>query len=240
MGFFSAVGSFISGGISAIGSAISSAVGSIGSAVSSFAKNFAPTIGSILAKVHPVLGTVSLWASAIGQVLNLFRPDEKVEDIGDRALQAQEQNIKPEKFENFDAYMDGLRNFDLDPEVSDKTPTATKLVAGMAIATLGMEDKFNLERGSLNGIWLLPMTNADYFTPERMKSLLENGKTIGDIGAYIEKRMSGEDASAFRKNLEITPEGKPMNSSELGQLYSAVEKSRNEWAELKKQIKDSN
>ena len=235
MGLFS----FVSSCVSAVGSAISSAVGSIGKAVSSFATNFAPTIGSILAKVHPVLGTVSLWASTIGQVLNLFRPDEKVEDIGDRALQAQEKDIKPEKFENFDAYMDGLRNFDLDPEVSDKTSTATKLVAGMAVATLGMEDKFSLERGSLNGIWLLPMTNSDYFTPERMKSLLENGKVIGDIGAYLEKRMSGEDASAFRKNLEFTPEGKPMNSSELGQLYSAVDKSRNEWAELKKQIKDS-
>lgn len=238
MGFWSSVGSFVSSCVSSVGSAISSAVSSIGSAVSSFATKVAPAIGSILGKIPTVLNTVSLWANAISLALNILRPNEKVEDIGDRALQASERDdIKPEKFANFDQYIEALRNFDLNPEVSKKTSQATKVVAGMAVATLGMEEKFNLSRGSLDGIWLLPVTNADYFTPERVKSLLEHGKLVGDVGAYLEKRMSGEEASAFRKNYEVTPEGKPMNNTELGQLYGALDQARAEWAALDQKIK---
>lgn len=238
MGLLSGFGSFVSGCFSAIGSAISSAVGSIGSAVASFATKVAPAIGSILSKVPTVLATVSPWVNAISLALNIFRPNEKAEDIGDRALQAAaEKDIKPEKFPDFEQYMDALRNFDINPAVSKKTPLATKVVAGMAVATLGMEEKFKLSRGSLDSVWLLPATNPDYFTPERVKSLLEHGKFVGDVGAYLEKRMSGEEASTFRKSYEVTPEGKPMNNTELGQLYDALDKARAEWAELDKKIK---
>ena len=65
----------------------------------------------------------------------------------------------------------------------------------------------------------------------------EWGKLVGDVGAYLEKRMSGEEASAFRKNYEVTPEGKPMNDTELGQLYNAMDKARAEWAALDQKIK---
>lgn len=239
MGWFSSACSFVSSCVSSIGSAISSTVSSIGNAVSSFASSVAPAIGSILTKVPPILGPISTWANAIGLALNLLRPDEKVEDIGDRALQAAEQDIKPEKFEDFEQYIQALRNFDLNPSQSEKTTPIEKIVAGMGVTTLGMEDKFNLERGSLNGVWLLPIANADYFTPERIKGLLENGQRIGDVGAYLEKRLSGEEARDFRKNLEITPEGKPMNDSELGKLYAALDSARTEWAQLDQQLKGS-
>ena len=236
MGFWSSACSFVSSCVSSVGSAISSAVSSIGSAVSSFATKVAPAIGSILGKIPTVLSTVSLWANAISLALNIFRPNEKVEDIGDRALQAPER-VKPENFTNFDQYMEALRNFDINPEVSKKTSLATKVVAGMAVATLGMEEKFKLSRGSLDSVWLLPITNPDYFTPERVKSLLEHGKLVGDVGAYLEKRMSGEEASEFRKSYEVNPEGKPMNDTELGQLYNALDKARAEWAVLDQKIK---
>ena len=248
MGFLSSLGSAISSGFNAVSSAFStvcSTVSSIGSAVASFAHHIKPVLGPLLTTLanaipNPLAKNVVNFANALLHSLAIFHPTETVQDMGDRALQAAEQGITIDKFDKFDEYMSALRDFDINPELSEKYTTVEKFVAGLGIATVGIEDKFNAEPGSLNDIWLLPLTNADYFTPERMKSLLENGKMIGDVGAYIEKRMSGEDASAFRKNLEITPEGKPMNSSELGQLYSAVEKSRDEWAELKKQIKDSN
>lgn len=229
--------SFVSSCVSSVGNAISNTVSSIGSAVSSFAAKVAPAIGSVLEKIPPVLKTVSPWVNALSWALNVFRPTEKVEDVGDRALQAAEQDIRPEKFPDFEQYMAALRAFDINPNASQTRSLATKVVAGMAVATLGMEDKFKLHRGSLNGVWLLPITNAEYFTPERIKGLLEQGKLVGDVGAYLEKRMGGEEASEFRKNYEITPEGKPMNDSELGQLYTALDRARSEWAVLEQKIK---
>lgn len=239
MGWFSSACSFVSSCVSSVGSAIASTVGSIGSALSSFATTVAPALGSILSRIPPIFGVISVWANAIGMLLNVLRPDEKVEDIGDRALQAAEQDIKPEKFEDFDQYMQALRDFKLNPEASEKTSPVEKLVSGMGVTTLGMEEKFNLERGSLNSIWLLPITNADYFTPERIKGLLESGKVIGDVGAYLEKRLSGEEASALRKNLEVTPEGKPMNDGQLGTLYDALDSARSAWAKLDQQLKNN-
>lgn len=238
MGFWSSVGSAISSGFSAVCSTVSA----IGSAVSSFANSIKPVLGPVLSTIaslvpHPAVKAIANFANALLHALAIFQPQETVQDMGDRALQAADQGITLEKFDKFDEYMDALRNFDINPELSKKYTPVEKFVAGLGIATVGIEDKFNAERGSLNNVWLLPLTNAEYFTPERVTSLLENGKQIGDVSAYLGKSMSGEEASEFRKNYEITPEGKPMNDAELGKLYDALDSSRAEWAKLEQQIK---
>lgn len=246
MSFLSSLSSAISSGINAVSSgfnAVCNTVSTIGSAVSSFANSIKPVLGPVLTTIaqlvpHPVVKAVANFANTLLHALAIFRPDETVQDMGERALQAAEQGITLDKYDNkFDEYMAALRDFDLNPESAEKYSPVEKFVAGLGIATVGIEDKFNAEHGSLNSIWLLPATNADYFTSDRIKSLLENGKLIGDVGAYLEKRLSGEEASEFRKNLEITPEGKPMNDSELGKLYNALDSSRAEWAKLEQQIK---
>mgnify|MGYP001344882352 CR=1 FL=1 len=234
---------------SSIGNAISSAftsvcesVSKIGSSVAAFANDIKPTLGPLLATLaqvvpHPVVKALATFANALLHVLAIFKPDETVDDMGERAMQAAEDGITPDKFENFDEYMAELRSFELDPEVAEKRSKVEKITAGLGIATAGIEDKFNLATGSLNHLWLLPVSNSEYFTPDRVKSLLENGKLIGDISAYLEKRMSGEEASAFRKNFEFTPDGRPMNEGELGKLYDALDSSRAEWAKLQQELK---
>ena len=247
MGLFSAFENFIDNSMNAISRSFNAAcntVSAIGSAVTSFAHQIKPVLGPLLTTLahlipHPAVKAALIFASRLLHVLAIFHPEETVEDIGDRALQAAEQKITPDKFDKFDEYMDELRNLTLKPELSKKYTTVEKTVAGLGIATIGIEDKFNAAPGSLNDIWLLPLTNSEYFTPERVKSLLENGKLIGDVSAYLGKNMGSEDAYQFGKNLEITPEGKPMNNTELGTLYDALDSARDEWAELKKQIKAS-
>ena len=157
--------------------------------------------------------------------------------MGDRALQAAEKGITMDKFEDFDDYIDALRKFELNPEASEKYGAAEKLIAGLGVATVGIEDKFNAEPGSLSNLWLLPATNPEYFTAERLKSLLENGGSIGDISAYLDKHMNGETTRQFEKKFEFTPDGKPMDNKELGELYDALDSARTEWAELNKQLK---
>lgn len=238
MNWLTSIGSAISNGFSAVCNTVST----IGSAVSSFANSIKPVLGPVLATIaslvpHPAVKAVASFANALLHALAIFHPQETVQDMGERALQAAEQGITLEKFDKFDEYMGTLRNFDINPELSEKYTPVEKFVAGLGIATVGIEDKFNAEPGSLNDVWLLPLTNAEYFTPERVTSLLENGKQIGDVSAYLEKSMSGEEASEFRKNLETTPEGEPMNDTELGKLYDALDSSRAEWAKLEQQIK---
>ncbi len=237
---WSAICSIGSSIISTVGSAISSAVGNIGSALSSFASTIGPVLASVVNALTPIAEAIGKFANAFLQGLGIIKPNESVEDLGERALQAAGKGITLEKFENFSGYMDALRKFELDPEVSSKRNPAEKMVAGMGIGTVGVEDKFGAERGSLNGMWLLPMTNPNYFTPERMQTLVSGGRLGGDIWAYLEKKLDGADSSAIRKGLEITPEGKPMNDSELGTLYEEIDNSRDGWASIAKQVQAKN
>lgn len=245
MGLLSSIGNAFSSGFNVLSntfSAVTNTVSAIGGRIAEFAHNIKPVLGPILTTLatvipHPIVKAVATFANTLLHALSIFHPNENVQDMGDRALQASEQGITIEKFENFDAYMTAIREFDLNPEASKKYSPAEKLVAGLGVATAGIEEKFNAEPGSLHDIWLLPILGQDYFTPERIKSLLENGRLIGDVSAYLEKRMSGGEASVFTKNLEITPEGNPMNDKELGQLYDALDQARTEWADLNKQLK---
>ena len=226
-------------------SSVCETVGKIGTAVSNFAHAAKPVLGPILQTIekyvpHPAVKAVASFANTLLQALSIFRPDETVQDMGDRALQASEKGITQDKFENFDEYMGALRDFDVNPEASAKFSLIDKFIAGLGVATSGIEDKFKVEPGSLNDMWILPLTNPGYFSPDRIKSMLENGKEIGDVSAYLGERMDGVEAKDFRKNYEFTPDGKPMNDTELGKLYEALDSARGEWASLEKQIKDSN
>ncbi len=221
--------------VSSVGSAISSAVSSIGGALSSFASTIAPVLGNIIDAIKPIAEAIVRFANNFLQALGILKQDEQVEDLGERALQAAQADITLDKFEDFDEYMDALRNFELDPEVAAKRSTAEKLVAGLGIGTIGVEDKFNAERGSLNGLWLLAMANPDYFTPERMTSLVSTGRLGGDIYAYLEQRLSGGESSRFAKTL-----GAGMNETDLGTLYGALDSAREHWAEIAKQVEAQN
>ncbi len=245
MGFFSSIGNAISSGFSAVSNAFStvaSVTSAIGSRVAEFASNIKPILGPILTTIaavipHPVVKAVVTCANALLHALSIFHPNENIQDMGDRALQAAEKGITMDKFEDFDDYIDALRKFELNPEASEKYGAAEKLIAGLGVATVGIEDKFNAEPGSLSNLWLLPATNPEYFTAERLKSLLENGGSIGDISAYLDKHMNGETTRQFEKKFEFTPDGKPMDNKELGELYDALDSARTEWAELNKQLK---
>ena len=245
MNFSPNVGSAVSSSLDAIASgfnAVCNTVSAIGKEVAAFAHSIKPVLGPVLLTLaetipHPAVKAVAVCANALLHTLAIFHPEESVQGMGERALQAAEHGITLDKFDKFDEYMAALRNFPLDPDLAQKYSMVDKFVAGLGIATVGIEDKFNLKDGSLNNVWLLPLTNSEYFTPELVKGLLESGKVIGDVSAYLEKRMSLEEASNFLNNYEATVDGKPMNEAELGKLYGALDSSRAEWAKLNQQLK---
>lgn len=240
MSFFSSICNGISSVCSSIGSGISSAVSAIGSALSSFAANIAPLLSNIISTLPSVFTLLLKFAPVFLAGLGILKPDEKVDDMGERALQAAEKGITIDMFDNFDDYMDALRNFDLDPEVASKRNPTEKLVAGLGVGTVGVEDKFLVERGSLNAMWLLPIANPDYFTPDRMQSLVATGRLGCDIYAYLEKRLSGGESRSIEKGFEVEAEGKTMNDAERDKLYDALDSAREGWAELANKVQSHN
>ena len=160
MGWFSSM-------CSSIGSAISSVCSSVGSAVRGFCNivsnavssigNVASTI-SVISKVLAVIPgmqtasafllTISKVAAAIAVMCKVFSPDDNIEDIGERALQAEENGITLEKCENdFNKYMEKLRNMELDPNKKhdiDECRLAGALVAekGISLQNVGLSTKY--------------------------------------------------------------------------------------------------
>ncbi len=231
----------IGGLLASAGAAIASAVTTIGTAVSSFAATLAPTLGSILTTIKTCAEPLAKFANTFLQMANILKPGENIDDLGDRALQAADKGITldDKRFKTFDEYMDALRTFDLDPEQSAKYSPATKLVAGLGISTVAMEDKFNAQRGSLNALWLLPLTNPGYFTPEKMHGWLTAGKLGGDMLAYLENKQSGGEARSFEKALETDFDQRPMTGVEIEKLHEALDGARERWAEIAREIKNS-
>ena len=236
MGFWSSVGSLCSSVVDSVCNAVSK----VGSEVSSFVAKVAPTVIPIITTSSSALNTICRFASAFLQSLNIFKAGETVEDLGDRALQAAEKGITPDKFKNFDEYMDSLRNFNIDPDVSSKTSDVIKVVSGLGVSTLAVEDKFNAERGSLNGIWLLPIANSAYFTPERMESLLKTDSLKGDVLSYLDKNLAAGESRNFEKKLAVDSDGTPLSGQKLDDLHDALDSAREKWVELGKQVEARN
>lgn len=224
--------SFISGCISSIGSAISGAVSSIGSALSSFSSGVGSIIASVTSALAPVADALGKFASAFLQGLGILKPDEKVEELGERALQAAEQGITMDQFEDFEGYTDALHNFELDPEKAAGRSTAEKLTAGIGVGTVGLERKFNTAPGSLNTIWLLPMANPEYFTPERMQSLVNTGRFSGDVFAYLEKRLSAGDNNRLEAALEACTGQDTPDAESKEKLYEALDHATEKYGEM--------
>ena len=217
-----------------IGTAISTTCSKIGSAVVGFAQKVAPVIAQVVDAFKPVADALGKIAGAFLQNMGILQPGQSVEDLGERALQASERGITTDKFDNFDDYLSALRNFELDPNKEHKA--IERLISGLAIGTWGTELKLNAAPGSLGSMWLLPMANSEYFTADRLLGLVMAGALRGDMQAYLEKRLSGADASEMREKLEINADGSPMNEAQLDELYEALDKSCDAWDKLREKV----
>jgi len=235
MGFWSSVSSFCS----SVGSAISSVVSGIGSELSSFAKGIGTVIGGVVEALAPVAKGIANFANAFLQGLGILKSNESVEDMGNKALQAADEGITMDQFDDFNSYMNALRDFEPDPEKSRNYSPNTKLVAGLGLGSKGVEEKFNAEPGSLDAIWLLPMANPEYFTPERMQELVSAGRLGSDTFDYLEKRLTGGESRTFEKNLEMDKSGNVMDTGQRGELYDALENAQDNWSDMMDKIDGS-
>lgn len=151
MGFWSSVGSICSSICSGIGSVCRT----LGSAISSAAGKIAglcSTVGPALTAISKiaacipgfqgmaaVLANIGRVATVIAVIAGVFKQDERIEDIGERALQAEEQGVTLESCNgDFKAYMEKVRSMELDPEKMHEA--GEQVLAGCMVAEQGIRD----------------------------------------------------------------------------------------------------
>lgn len=163
----------------------------------------------------------------IAKALGLIESEEKVEDLGDKAIQAEEHGIKPEDFSTYSEYVKSVEDFETDSERSkeisedEKALKSIELTSGVTIEHFG--DKFPVEE-----FFKFVAQHPEYFREDRMTEfgqIMENEpEKEKNIFAYMNGTENNdakiEEAVSALKSIEksIEPE-----ISDREALYRAIE-----------------
>jgi len=205
-------------------SAVVSVVSSIGPAVAGFCTNVLPKILPLLEKGLEILKVVENIANVISQVFGIFGKNESVEDMGDRAIQAAEQGITPDQFDDHESYLNTLRGIELVPERSGELTPTQKIVSGLAVAGRGLDEKFGTPEGTMANLWLLAGANPAYFTADRLSAFLTTGQDIMSVVDYFEGKLgAGESLDVEDKlvGLDKTLSPEQDEKSIRAEIYAA-------------------
>ncbi|WP_083190304.1 MULTISPECIES: hypothetical protein [unclassified Aliivibrio] len=199
MGFFSSFCSFVSGACSVINSAVSS----IGRGIANVATSIANLGVEFAAKVADAI-------KAVGISLGIIKPEDTMEELGERALLSDK---KPENFESINDYIDYLKNnvpFDKEKFANlDEKELLARSSIGASITLKGINEKLNAT-----------------VTPEFMATVasqeLEANEIIETIKIYKEKELNLDDYDLYL-NEELTLDENNKHSTALVEAYQKLE-----------------
>lgn len=127
------------------------------------------SIVTAIAKVAPLLSAVANVIMGICKALGLCKPEEKVEDLGDKAIQAGDEGIKPENYSNYQDYVKAVQDFEVDPEKSKRITPEEKLAKALEVQANLLAEKAP-ELGVMDYLSLIA-NHTDYFTPDKTTEL---------------------------------------------------------------------
>lgn len=223
MGFWSSLGNAIGG----VFSAACNTVSNIGGVLSNFATTVAPIILKGLSIVSPIF-------QVLGGMLGVLKPNESAEELGDRALQAADKDIRPDNFSNFEEYADAIRNFELDPEKSKIWTNDEKELAGIGVISKLIEEKYNLREGSVGQLAALTALNPAYFDAPRLEKWIHSGQDIGKIIDYFDNKLGVSDSFQVEQDL-IKVEKQDSDKTEM-QIEQEIEQAKTDVYEATKNL----
>ena len=211
MGWFgsvcSSIGSFVSGAVSVV----SSAVGSIGSVL-------ATSASTLLKIASPYLATISTIVQIIGAVLNILKPEESVDEIGDKAMSADKQ---VEDFNTTEEYIEYLRDeVSFNKDEFDKLSKEDKIArtaVGTSIVMKAIDEKKGVTISTDTWITLAKLQESG-----NLKDVKEFDKILDtfkdnqiDLKKYVDGKLDGEqNLQVGDKLIEIYQKLEPNLSKE--------------------------
>lgn len=150
----------------------------------------AVSVAKSLAVVGLAVEGLKLLGNAImgiAKALGLIKPQSNVEDLGDKALQAEADGITIDEYDSYAEYVKAVEDYDADPEKSKLIPEDIKVQKGIELTTGVLIEKFP-ELPVADFIEYVGK-NPGYFTEGRMReigNLIKNdGKCIANILNYM-------------------------------------------------------
>lgn len=197
----------ISAGISLIGSACS-AVGGFLSSVGGALASAGSMVLNALQVGLPIFARVCEIVLDVAKVLNVLNPqdtDKEVLDLGMRAELADQQGIRSEQFQDYQAYIQHLRQeIKVEKLELDKLTDVDRLkygAIGTSVTIRAIQDKYTTPIP--NDFWL---SAAKMELPHNeVKSLLDRFESQGvsaDLAGFQERRLSSLDNEKVYRVLE--------------------------------------
>ena len=164
------------------------------------------SIVTAIKAIVPVLKAVANVVMNICQTLGLIKPEEKVEDLGDKAIQAGDEGIKPENYANYQDYVKAVQDFQIDPEKSKHITPEEKMAKALEVQANLLVEKAP-ELGVMDYLSLIA-NHTDYFTPDKTTEL---GKLLlSESGAVT--------------NVAEVLNGTEKNPDKIGEAYETLAK----------------
>lgn len=116
------------------------------------------------------------------KALGLIEDDMEPEDLGDKAIQS---GYNPEDFDTYEAYVDAVKDFKVDPEKSKEISAEDKLNKSIELSVGLAKEKCGDEVGDF--IKATAVNNRDVCTPSVMSDM---GKIAKQDGNFVKDFMS--------------------------------------------------
>lgn len=162
---------------------------------------------------------------SIAKALGLIHDkDVTTEELGDKALQAEESGIKPENYKTYEDYVKALEEFEIDPEKSKKWTEEQKIAKGIEIESALLIEKYG---PSIENMIIEVGRNPEFFNSQRVKEfidLVNKGKvSFEDISGYLDGSIKSFEKKDIINNAMVEVEKKvnpDMSESDIQRLIN--------------------
>lgn len=123
----------------------------------------------------------------LAKIIGVIRPEIDIQEMGDKALQAEADGITPEKYDTYSDYIAALDSYVVDPERSQKISEELKEIKGVEIAVCLMVEK--LADTPIVSFIESIFDNPDYFKDGKIEAfgemINEDKNFIADFVGYV-------------------------------------------------------
>lgn len=135
-----------------------------------------------------ILRVIGKILGAIGEALGIIPPGKEMEEVGDKALQAEEAGITPDKFRNYEDYRKAVEGYETDPEKSKQYTAEQKIQKAIEYEVAALLCTY--PKLPVSDIVMTVAQNHKYFTEARVAQLgalaKDHVELLGDIAHFMQ------------------------------------------------------
>jgi hypothetical protein len=154
-----------------------------------------PTIDKILKVLELAVKYLPIVVDVIKSIAEAFGIKENdPEDLGDKAIQAEESGITPEEYSSYKEYADAVDDFKVDAGKSNEISKQDKQLRGTDILIAVLQEKCpDMDLEKLVESMGKSEENLQFFTPERFREVARLAADNPELINLLGKLLNGDE-----------------------------------------------